>query len=51
VLIQAGDNVWAIILVGKSDGRVIISSVNAPAELHVLVKEALQAKAPPVIHG
>lgn len=39
------DNVWSITLVGKADGRVVISYVQAPKELRELLIQALKFKA------
>lgn len=38
------DNVWAITLVGKADGRIIVSNIRAPLELSKLIVEALRPK-------
>lgn len=39
------DNVWSITLIGKADGRVVISYVQAPLELQKVLREALKFKA------
>lgn len=45
------DNVWAICIVAKADGRIFIQNIRAPLELSKLIVDALRPKPLQVVRG